>query len=165
MRQTALFLLTCALFAGAFCPAAEAKTRRFNASGEVVDVQPLFGSVTIRHSYVKDFSAEGDTEFFVTSPGLVKNVSKGDLVDFAIVDENGDVRIDKIEKTGVAEPARKVTAGQMVQDVIEGTGEVAKGITEPLPPLHDSTKGAVEATTGATEQILQDADTEVKAKF
>ena len=84
---------------------------------------------------------------------------------FSIVDQNGDVRLSTITKTGVAEPEKEGRMGQVVQDVLVGTGEVAKSITSPLPPAHEVVSGTVDATTGATGSLLSKADNKVKTKF
>ena len=139
--------------------------RQFHGSGEVLTVDPVYSQITIQHKAIKDFSGDRDSEFFVSSPELLKGIEKGDLVDFDITDNKGDVKIDKIQKTGVA--ARRsdnLPLGQAVHDVLQGTGNVVKGVTEPLPPAHEVAKGAT-SLTDATGDALKESAPEVKSKF
>ena len=141
-----------------------AQTRRIEANGEVTSVDPFYSSVTLKHGAIKNFAGDGETAFAVDST-LLKNINVRDLVDFTIVDEKGDVRLEKITKTGVAEPEKEAKMGQVLQEVLVGTGEVAKGITTPIEPAHQVVSGTVDATTGATGSLLSDADNKVKTKF
>jgi Cu/Ag efflux protein CusF len=160
-----LFLaFTAALTASVFADSGSAKS--YEARGEVVSADPLYSRVTIRHEAIKGFASAGDTEFFVESADLLKNIGRGDLVRFSFQDKKGDVRIDQLTKTGVASPKDdRLKVGQAVQDVLVATGEVAKTVTAPIPPAHGLVSGTVDATTDTTDAVLKDATTEVKQKF
>ena len=151
-----------------FCQAsfaANSKVRQFHGGGEVLTVDPVYSQVTIRHSAIKDLALDSETQFFVSSPVLLKGIRTGDLVEFDITDNKGEVIIEKIEKTGVAPPKNEGTAlGQAVHDVLQGTGEVVRGVTEPLPPAHEVAKGVTSATD-ATGDALRDSAPEAKTKF
>ena len=145
--------------------AAESKARQFHGTGEVLTVDPVYSQVTLRHKAIKDFSGDRDSEFFVKSADLLKSIEKGNLVEFDLTDTKGDVKIDKIQKTGVAPPKSEgVPLGQAVHDVLEDTGNVVKSVTEPLPPVHEVAKGAT-SVTDATGDALQEGDPELKSKF
>ena len=140
------------------------KVRQFSGSGEVTSVDPVYSSISIEHKAIKDFSGDRVSDFFVSSPDLLKGIEKGDLVDFDLTDSKGDVKIDKIQKTGVAPPKSDgMPLGQAVHDVLQGTGNVVKGVTEPLPPAHEVAKGAT-SITDATGNALKDAP-DNRAKF
>ena len=142
-----------------------AALKRTEAEGEVLSVDPVYSSVTIRHGAIKGFAGDGQTDFAVTSSELLKSINKGDLVSFTLLENKGDVRIEKITRTGQAVHEKETGMGKVVQDVLVGTGEVAKGITSPIEPAHQVVSGAVGATTDATGSLLDDADTQVKKKF
>ncbi len=163
-----LFLFSITFFlTNAIAFSADENVKQFNGSGEVTSVDPLYSRITIKHEAIKGFSGSAETEFFVGSPGLLKNVQKRDLVDFVIVEKNKSAQIEKITKTGQAAPhEEKLEVGKVVQDVLVATGEVAKGVTTPIPPAHEAVSGTVGATTKATGSVLNEADgTEVKRKF
>ena len=142
------------------------KPTHFESSGEVTSVDPLYSRITIKHPAIKGYSGDGEAEFFVSSPDLLKGISKGDLVTFSIADEKGDTWIDKISKTGVAPVKDESTPlGRAVQEVLVTTGEVAKTVSSPIAPAHEVVSGAVGATTQATDSVLHDATPEVKKKF
>lgn len=146
--------------------AAAAQVREFQATGEVVTVDPVYGQITIRHGAIKDFSMAGETVFSVADRALLKDLSRGDLLDFHITDSKGDVEVDRLFKTGVATPRENdFPVGRVFQDVLEGTGEVVKGVTAPIAPVHDVAGGVVDATTGATGSALNEASPEQKTKF
>ncbi len=145
--------------------AADASPKKYSASGQVITVDPVYSQVTIRHGAIKEFAHDADTEFYVASADLLKNIQKDDLVDFEFTDTKGDVKIDKITKTGVALPEVEKSLGTGVQEVLEGAGDVVKGVTSPLPPAHDVAGGVMDATTGATSNVLTDASPEQKTKF
>ncbi len=164
MLVLALFFLV-VFIASAF--AAEQKNTRFEASGEVVSSDPLYGRVTIKHGAIKGLSGDAETEFFVTSPELLKAINKRDLVDFVIVDEKGETRIEKLTKTGQA-PIREERSelGKALQGALVSTGEAAKTVSSPVMPVHEVVSGAVGATTDTTGAVLEDAEIpEVKRKF
>lgn len=141
-------------------------TKRYETKGEVTSADPLYGRVTIQHDAIKGFASAGQTEFSVESAALLKNIARGDLVNFTLVDQKGDVRVSQLVKTGVAPPKDdRLKVGQAVQDVLVATGEVAKTVTSPIPPAHGVVSGAVGATTDTTGAVLKDATTEVKQKF
>ena len=154
-----LFLFCQPLFA------ADAKTREFHGSGEVLTVDPMYSQITIKHSAIKGFSSGDEAEFFVESAAFLKGIQKGDLVEFDVTDTKGDVKITKIEKTGVAMPKRDgSTLGQAVSDVLHGTGDVVRGVTTPIAPVHEVVKGAT-SFTDAGGDAVSDASPEVKSKF
>ena len=159
------FVFVLSLFmAGVLCAAP--KPTHFESSGEVTSVDPLYGRITIKHPAIKGFSGDGEAEFLVSSPGLLKGISKGDLVTFSITDEKGDARIEKILKTGVAPMKDESTPlGRVVQEVLVTTGEVAKTVSSPIAPAHEVVSGTVGAATQATDSVLHDATPEIKKKF
>jgi Cu/Ag efflux protein CusF len=142
-----------------------AKDGKYEGKGEVVTVDPVYGRVTLRHGAIKGFAGDGETEFFVSSPELLRGLGRRDLIDFTVVEEKGDARIEAIEKTGVAAPEEKAGVGRVVQDVLVGTGEVAKTVTQPIAPAHEVVSGAVGATTDATGSVLREADTHSRQDF
>ena len=166
MKKT-FFLLT--LFSFLIAPAlfaAEPQVRQFSGSGEVTSVDPLYSRITIQHHAIKDFAGDTETEFVVASADLLKKISKGDLVDFEFTDSKGDVKIDKITRTGQAAPKQEgIPVGKAVQDVLVGTGDVVKGVTQPITPVHEAANSTMDATTNATGSVLNDANPDVKRKF
>lgn len=156
MKKISSLLTILFLFgAAAAVPAAES---RFKSSGEVVSADPLYARVTIRHGAIKGFSGDAETEFAVASTDLLKGVRRRDLVEFEFTEEGGDARIDRLTRTGVAPPEEDpLPIGRAVQDVLEATGEVAKGLTSPVPPAHEVVSGTVGAATDATGSVLEDA--------
>ncbi len=145
---------------------AVSKETFYEGTGEVTSVDPLYSRVTIKHGAIKNFEGDAETEFFVQSPDLLKGITKRDLVSFRLVNEKGDVRIEKITKTGEA-PLKddSVPLGRVVQGVLVSTGEAVKTVSTPLAPAHEAVSGAVDATTDATDSVLHDASPEVKQKF
>ncbi len=143
----------------------EAAVKHFEGSGEVTSVDPVYSSVSIKHGAIKNFAGDGETAFTVASADLLKKINRRDLVDFTITEDRGDARIEKITRTGQAPPEEGSKMGKVVQDVLVGTGEIAKGIASPLPPAHEAVSGVVGATTSATGSALNEADTKVKTKF
>lgn len=145
---------------------AASRDSRVQGSGEVTSIDPMYGRVTIKHGPIKGFIANAESEFSVRPSDLLKDIHPRDLVDFTVVDEKGDVCIEKITKTGTApEKDDTLPLGRVVQDTLVATGEAAKTITSPITPAHDVVSGAVGATTGATDEVLHDASPEVKKKF
>lgn len=142
-----------------------AAVKRIEAKGEVTSVDPVYSSVTIKHGAIKGFAGDGSTDFAVVSADLLKPIHKSDLVDFTLLEDKGDARIEKIVRTGQAVPEKEAGVGKVVQDVLVGTGEIAKGITSPIEPAHQVVSGAVGVTTDATGSLLENADTQVKKKF
>jgi len=166
MRKGLLFSVISFVLFSMSATAADAKVREFEGKGEVVTVDPVFAQITIAHSSIKDFSGEDQTVFSVSDRTLLKDLSRGDLVEFHITDTRGDVKVDRLVKTGVATPEEdNFPIGRAVQDVLEGTGEVVKGVTTPIAPVHEVTSGVVDATTGTTGSALNDASTEKTTKF
>ena len=164
MLVLALFFLV-VFIAAAF--AADQKKTQFEASGEVVSADPLYGRVTIKHGAIKGLSGDAETEFFVTSPELLKGIAKRDLVDFVILEEKGETRIEKLTKTGEAPPQDdRSELGKAMQGALVSTGEAAKTVTSPVMPVHEVVSGAVGATTDTTGAVLDEAEIpEVKRKF
>ena len=165
MKKVLLFFFISFLSIVLPLSAAESKIRQFHGSGEVLTVDPVYSQVTLRHKAIKDFSGDRASEFFVESQDMLKGIEKGDLVEFDLTDTKGDVKIDKIEKTGVAQSkSEDVPLGRAAHDVLEGAGNIVKGVTEPLPPAHEVAKGAT-SVTDATGDALQSGDPELKSRF
>lgn len=162
-RSLVLPILSLALLAAA--PTVHARDGRFEGKGEVVTVDPAYGRITIEHSAIKGFAPADESTFSVADKALLKEINRRDLVDFTVVETRGDVKLEKIVKTGVAEPEETAKVGKVVQEVIYGTGQVAKAVTTPVPPAHGVMSGAVDATTGATGAVLENADTRAKSEF
>lgn len=160
MKKTFVFLAAAAwlvanpptVFAG------PSKSNQYEAKGEITSVDPLYHRITIKHGMIKGLSGADETEFFVRSNDLLKNIHRRDLVEFTLTEQKGEVLVDKLVKTGVAEPVEETKVGQVVQDVLVGTGEVAKGITSPIAPAHEVMSGAVDATTTATGSVLEEKE-------
>ena len=123
--------------------------------------------MTIKHGAIKGLSGDAETEFFVTSPELLKGIAKRDLVDFVILEEKGETRIEKLKKTGEAPPQDdRSELGKAMQGALVSTGEAAKTVTSPVMPVHEVVSGAVGATTDTTGAVLDEAEIpEVKRKF
>jgi len=165
MKKTLFYFLFLILFISVSGEAKDSGVRQFHGSGEVLTVDPVYSQVTIQHSAIKDFSGDRSSEFFVNNAALLKGIQTGDLVEFDIVDTKGEMKIEKITKTGIAPPKSEGTPlGQAVHDVLQGTGEVVRGVTEPLPPAHEVAKGVTTATD-ATGDALKETGTESKTKF
>ncbi len=163
MKKTVLAIF---LFLFSLVPAQAAdSTRQFQSSGEVVTVDPVYSQITIRHGAIKNFAGDGETEFYTTGPGLLKDIVKRDLVDFEFTDTKGDVKITKIAKTGVAPPPVEPHLGQAIQETLEGAGSMVKGVTEPVAPVHHVAGGVADATTGATGTVLNEVSPEQKSQF
>ncbi|OIO36072.1 MAG: hypothetical protein AUJ72_06150 [Candidatus Omnitrophica bacterium CG1_02_46_14] len=138
----------------------------YQGSGEVTSVDPLYSRITIKHGAIKNFVGDSENEFFVQSSDLLKNIAKRDFINFTLEDQKGDVRITKIEKTGVAAVKDEtLPIGRAVQDVLTMTGEAVKTISSPIAPAHEVVSETVGATTGATDSVLHDANPEVKKNF
>ena len=163
MKKTAVFTFISLFLTSATLHAAK-DVRHFQASGEVVTVDPVYSQITIEHPAIRDFSSGGQTQFYVSSADLLKGLAKRDLVDFEFTDNKGDVKIDKITKTGMAPPKQEgIPVGQAVQGVLQGTGEVVKTVTSPIPPVSEALGGAVDSTASATDPKVKDG--EVKQKL
>lgn len=137
----------------------------FEGEGVVESADPLYQRITIRHGGIKGFAGEGTTEFTVADASLIRNLSRRDLVKFTVNDQKNDTMITAIEKTGVEPPAEPSKLGQIVHETLVVTGDVAKGITQPLPPAHEVVSGAVGATTDATGAVLDNAAPDSKSQF
>ena len=167
MKKTVLLLIiTFAGFTSAALFAAE-NVKRFEGRGEVTSADPLYGRVTIKHGLIKGFVGGEETEFFLASPGLLKGINKRDLVDFTVAETNGDTRLEKITKTGEAPPKEENQAvNNAVRDILTATGEAAKTVASPIAPAHEVVSGGVDATTGTTDAVLDNATLpETKKKF
>ena len=145
---------------------AQAEVKRYQGVGEVVTVDPAYGRITINHNAIKGFSADEETDFSVTSPDLLRGLSRRDLVEFTIIEDKGDARVDGIKKYAVApEKDDRLPIGKAVQGALESTAGAAKSVTTPIPAVHDVVGGTTDATTNATGAVLDDASNEVKTKF
>ena len=167
MKKTLIFsVISFFLFSIPAFFAEDYKIREFQARGEVVSVDPVYAQITISHGAIKNFAGADQTVFSVSDRDLLKTVSKGDLVEFHLMDVKGDVHVDRLLKTGVASAKEGgFPIGRAMQDVLEGTGEVVKGVTTPIAPAHEVAAGVVDATTDATGSALNDASTEKITKF
>ena len=148
-------------------PASAGAKKTFLASGEVVSSSPISSRILIKHGSIKGFSESGETEFVVSSKDMLKDLSHYDLVDFTITDDNGDVQIEKITKTGVGAPEKSGLAiGEAARDVLKATSETAQFVTSPIPPAQGLVKSTVGAVAEGTGEAVQDArGPETKAKF
>lgn len=166
MKRAFFSFLSFLMILSAPCLAEDGAVKNFPGSGEVLSVDPLYSRVTIAHTPIKDFSGGPETEFFVRSSSLLKGISPRDLVEFQIEEIKGDAQIIEIKKTGEAPPREEgVPVGRVVQDALMGTGELVKGVTQPLAPVGEVTSSVVGATTDATGSVLNDANPDVKQKF
>ena len=166
MKKSAFFIVLTALFLTAYAFSSEQPAKHFEGSGEVVSSDPVYSRVTIKHKPIQGFVGGGEAEFTVSSPSLLKEINRYDLVDFSFEDNKGDARITQITKTGVAAPKDdSLHVGQAVQGVLVSTGQVAKAVTAPIPAVNEVVGGAVGATTDTTEPILDDAKPEIKKSF
>ena len=164
MKRVFVVLLFLILTPSILCAAS--KETRYQGFGEVTSVDPLYSRVTIQHGAIKNFAGDAETEFFVRSIDLLKGIAKRDLVSFTLVNDKGDVRIEKLTKTGEAVLKEgSVPLGRVVQDALVATGEAAKAVSSPIAPAHEVVSGAVGATTEATDSVLHDANPNVKKKF
>jgi len=165
MKKTYVLVALLSFFIVSAALAVEPATRHYSSSGEVTSVDPVYSRITIRHGAIPNFTGDLENEF-VASRDLLKIITKGDLVNFEFTDKGGNVEIEKIVRTGQAVPKDDgLHVGQAVQDVLVGTGEVVKGVTQPITPVHDATSSTMNATTGATGSVLNDANPDVKRKF
>lgn len=164
MKKALLFAVWMVSFS-ALAPAALAKSSVYRGSGEVTSVDSPYGRLTIKHGAIKGYSGDGETEFGAKDSALLKDVQRRDLIDFELSDNNGDVRVTKITRTGTAPEEERVGVGRVVQDVLVGTGEVAKTVTSPIPPAQGVVGGAFDATTTLTEPVLKNADVKSKQDF
>lgn len=143
-----------------------ASVKRFQGNGEVVSVDPVYSRITINHSLIKDFAHDGETEFVVSSPALLKKISKSDLVSFDIEETRGDAQIVKIERTGQAPPKEEgIGLGRAAQDVLEGAGAVVKTVASPIAPIGQVANATADATTNTTGSVLSNTDGDMKKKF
>ena len=139
-------------------------TRHFEGYGEVLSVDPISSQITIQHRAIKGLEGSGDTQFYVSDAAMLKGIEKHDLVEFDLVEIKGDLKIEKLEKTGVALPREEgIPLGQAVHDTIQGTGQVLKTVTSPLPAVSDAVGGASDSAASAADPRIQDG--EVKQKI
>ncbi len=141
--------------------------KTIEAKGEIVSTSPISSSVTIKHGVIKGFSDAGETNFVVASKDLLNNLSRFDLVNFTIVDDKGNAQIEKISKTGVAEPEKNGLAiGEAARDVLKATSETASFVTSPIPPAQGLVNDTVGAVANGTGEAVQDASVpNTKNKF
>ncbi len=178
-KSLALFLLISAFILQA-SPLFAADAKRYQKTGEVLSVDPIYGQITIKHiREIRSSTGDGDpkawdngtmdagTLFFVNSKDLLKNIHKKDLIHFSIVEVKGDAQIDRIEKIGVAPDEKEGTPiGDAVQGVLMATGEAAKAVTSPIQPAHEVASATTDATTNTTGAVLDNATfPETKKKF
>ncbi len=173
-KPLVLFLLISTLVLQASPMFAADEIKRYQGTGEVTSVDPLYGQITIKHGEIRGFVAGGNwaalntgTLFFVNSKELLKNIHKKDIVNFSIVEVKGDAQIDRIEKIGVAPDEKEgIQVGDAVQAVLAATGEAAKAVTSPIQPAHEVVSGTTDAATNTTGAVLDNATfPETKKKF
>ena len=167
-KSLALLLFISALALQPSPVSAANEIKRYQGTGEVLNVDPLYGQITIKHGEIKGFVAGGnETLFFVVSKELLKNIHTKDLVDFSIVEVKGDAQIDRLMKIGVAPDKKEgLQVGDAVQGVLAATGEAAKAVTSPIQPAHEVTSATTDATTNTTGAVLDNATfPETKKKF
>ena len=163
MKKALFYFLFLSLFISIPGHAAD---KTYQGSGEVVTVDPLYSRITIETDAIKDYSAAGENEFVVSSPELLKDISRHDLVDFEIQEVRGEAKINKLTKTGVApEEDEGTPIGKAVQEVLTGTGQVVKTVTTPITPVGAAIGNAVGDTTEATGNLVGDAKSDIKRKF
>lgn len=168
MKKIAFLILFSTFLTGSAVHAADSlKSKVIEASGEITSVDSLYSRVTIHHGAIKGFSGDTETEFVVTSAGLLKGLSKRDLIDFTIEEKRGEALITKITKTGQAPPKEdKAELGKAVQGALVSTGEAMKTVASPIPPAHGIVSGAVGATTAVTGAVVEPIDdTKMKQAF
>ncbi len=165
MKNVIISTLFFLLLSASYGRAADS-TRQFNGSGEVTSVDPVYSQITISHGAIKGFAQEGATEFYVADAASLKGVAKGDLVDFELTDTKGDVKINKVTKTGVA-PQKEdgMPIGQAVRDTLQGTGEVLGAVTSPIPPVSEAFHGAMNSTADAADPKIENGELKQKARF
>ena len=159
MKRSAFIFLSISTLLSFAAPsfAADKTSREFEAKGQVVTVDPVYSQITIHHGAIKGFGGDTETVFYVESADLLKGLSRYDLVDFHFVDKKGDVRIDRMTKTGVASMEEPSALGEALHDTLSGAGEIARGITAPLPPAQEAVGGAFDATADTAGSALKDA--------
>ena len=165
MKKATISLLFFLLLNVSYGHTAES-ARQFKGNGEVVTVDPVYSQITILHGAIKGFAQDSSTQFYVTDAAHLKNITKGDLVDFDLTDTKGDVKITKIMKTGVASPKENgIPIGQAVRETLQGTGQVLGAITSPLPPVSDAIHGAMNSTADVANPEITDGELKQKASF
>ena len=95
--KKSFLILSFLLLIPSILPAASKETL-YQGSGEVTSVDPLYSRVTIRHSAIKNFTGDAETEFFVQSAGLLKGIAKRDLVNFTLINEKDYVNCHALWK-------------------------------------------------------------------
>ena len=175
MKNTVASVLFFLLLTTLYCHAANS-SRQFSGKGEVITVDPVYSQITISHESIKGFAQEGETEFYVTEAGetefyvteaaILKGVTKGDLVDFELTDTKGDVKIDKIVKTGIAPPKDDgMPLGQALRDTLQGAGDVLGAVTAPIPPVSEAFHGAMASTADVADPKIEDGKLKQKTSF
>lgn len=165
MKNTVASVLFFLLLTTLYCHAANS-SRQFSGKGEVITVDPVYSQITISHESIKGFAQEGETEFYVTEAAILKGVTKGDLVDFELTDTKGDVKIDKIVKTGIAPPKDDgMPLGQALRDTLQGAGDVLGAVTAPIPPVSEAFHGAMASTADVADPKIEDGKLKQKTSF
>ena len=163
MKKTTALVLFLLLLNLSYSHAADS-TRHFEGYGEVLTVDPISSQVTVRHRAIKGLEGSGDTQFYVSDVSMLKGIAKHDLVELDLVEVKGDLKIEKITKTGEALPQEEgIPLGQAVHDTLQGTGDVLRTVTSPLPPVSEAVGGAADSTASAADPRIQDG--EVKQKI
>ena len=162
MKKAVFFILSLLLIP-VVSIAADNKTREFSASGQIETLDPVYSQVTIRHGAIKGFGGDSQTQFYVSSPDLLKGLSRYDLVDFHFIDTKGDVRIDKITKTGEAAPDQAgVPVGDALGQTLQGAGQIVQAVTSPIAPVSEAVGGAVDSTSDSTDPRIVDGELKQK---
>ena len=158
MKKTAISVLFLLIFNISLCHAGE-RVRHFDAYGEVLSVDPISSQFTVRHRGIKGLEGSGDTQFYVTDAAMLKGIEKHNLVELDLVETRGDLKVEKITVTGQALPQEEgVPLGQAVQDTLQGTGQVLKTLTSPLPAVSDAVGGAADSTADAADPRIKDGE-------
>jgi len=158
MKKSVIPVLFVLLLNVSLCHAADS-VRHFDGYGEVLSVDPITSQITIQHRAIKGLSGDEAGQFYVSSPDLLKEIEPHDLVEFKLTETKGDLKIEKIEKTGKALPQESgIPLGQAVQDTLQGTGQVLKTVTAPLPAVSDAVGGAMDSTADAADPKIKDGE-------
>ena len=166
MKKMSVLLILTALVVTGYAFSADETSKRYSGHGEVTSSDPVYSRVTIRHKPIQGLISDGETEFTVPSPALLKQINRYNLVDFTFGYTQGDILIHTIVKTGVASPKDDpLPIGQAVQGALVSTGRAAKTMTSPIPAVNQVVENAVGATTDTTEPVLENAKPEIKKTF
>jgi len=160
-----LIVLVAGFFIGTASAGAVLKGKEYKSTGEVISVDPVYSSLSIKHEAIQGFAGDETTVFIVENASNLKGIERGDLVDFDFVDYPGQASITRIERVGRANHETQLPLGRAVQGMLNETGRVVGEVTRPIPAAGEIVGGAVSATTDATGEVVKDANSDVKTKF